>query len=69
MPQYLTCYDYGQGGIWLYIEAGNPAEIAARYRDLTVFETPPAWWTDEMEQNARSHQGPFWADWLDGFRR
>jgi hypothetical protein len=66
MPEYLTCYDYGMGGVWLYLEAASPAEIKTAYPDLTVFETPPAWWTAENESLTRgkNSRDPVWRDWL-----
>jgi len=69
VANYLTCYDYGQGGVWLYIEADSPSQITATYRDLEVFEATPPWWNDEMERMARSHKGETWKKWLDQFRR
>ena len=66
MPEYLTCYDYGMGGVWLYIEAATAAEIEAAHPALTVFEVPPAWWSAEMESLTRTHdfRDPFWKNWL-----
>lgn len=69
MPKYLACYDYGQGGIWIYIEAESPSQISEAYRDLIVFETPPTWWTPEMESSTRAHLGPIWENWLEKQRR
>jgi hypothetical protein len=66
MPEYLTCYDYGTGGVWLYLEAGSPAEIRTTYPNLTVFEAPPPWWNAENESLTRkaNFRDPFWQDWL-----
>jgi hypothetical protein len=69
MPKYLVCYDYGAGGVWLYVEAESPSEITATYRDLKVFETPPSWMTPEAERSIRGAVGPFWDNWLEQFRR
>ncbi len=71
VPEFLTCYDYGQGGIWLYIEAEHPSQITEIYRDLIVFETPPSWWTEEYELAARKHRStdPQWREWLNQFKR
>ena len=70
MTKFLTSYDYGQGGIWLYIEAKSPAQITETYRDLTVFEAPPPWWTASMEEAAQSLLGdPFWNQWLSNLKR
>jgi len=43
---YLTCWDYGMGGIWHYILAESPDAIRAKYPGLIVFEDPPAWWAE-----------------------
>jgi len=66
MPEYLVSYDYGQGGIWLYLYAENAAQIARAYPSLKVFETAPDWWTEELETAARKNDphSPFWRDWL-----
>jgi hypothetical protein len=40
MPLFLSCYDYGMGGAWLYVEAESPEQIQQTYDGLTVFETP-----------------------------
>ncbi len=34
MPQFLACYDYGQGGIWLYIRGESPEQIKRTYPAL-----------------------------------
>jgi hypothetical protein len=71
VAEFLVCYDYGQGGVWLYLKAGTAADITDRYPALTVFETPPDWWTDEMERQARVNDAtsPFWHDWLTKLER
>jgi hypothetical protein len=40
---YLTVYDYGTGGIWVYIRAETPDQITAKFRDVVVYETKPDW--------------------------
>jgi hypothetical protein len=47
---YLTVYDYGMGGVWQYLRAESPDQIHTRFRDLTVFETPPEWMSDEKQR-------------------
>jgi hypothetical protein len=69
VQKYLVCYDYGTGGVWLYIEAESPSQIEATYRDLKVFEAPPAWLTPDEDAQIRSHVGPLWDTWLAQFRR
>jgi hypothetical protein len=71
VAEFLVCYDYGQGGIWLYLEAGDPTEITSKYPALTVLEAPPDWWNGEMENSARGNDAttPFWRDWLTKLER
>jgi hypothetical protein len=70
MTKFLVTYDYGQNGIWLYIEAESPKQITETYRDLTVHKVPPPWWTANMEQEAQSLLGdPFWNNWLSNLKR
>lgn len=49
---YLTCYDYGMGGLWWWITARSPEEITSTYSDLVVYERPPIWWNDEQDRLA-----------------
>jgi len=66
MPEYLCCYDYGTGGIWLYLEAEDTATITARYPQLIAMERAPAWWTPELEAYTRANNpaDPKWQAWL-----
>ena len=67
MRAFLACYGYGQGGVWLYVK-GDTAETVRRvYPKLTVFESPPPFWTNSLESAARKadpETSPFWRDWL-----
>ncbi len=70
MPQFLAVYDYGMGGIWLYVEAPNAAQVVERYPALTVIHEPPPWWTPKLERETRAKVGdPFWTEWLDALPR
>ena len=52
---FLTCYDYGTGGVWLLLDAPSH-EIAQRtYPDLTVFEVRPDWMGVEEENVYRAN--------------
>jgi len=44
---FLVVYDYGQGGIWAFIDARSRRDIERRFRDLKVMEEPPVWMSDE----------------------
>ena len=35
--KFLTCYDYGTGGVWTYVWAANEAQIHEMFPDLLVF--------------------------------
>lgn len=41
--KYLVVYDYGMGGIWLFIYAKSAAEIEITYPELSVVEHYPDW--------------------------
>lgn len=65
MAIFLACYDYGTGGVWLYVEAESEEDIGRRYPALTIVPEPPPWWSEEDEREMRAKLGdPFWADWL-----
>lgn len=49
---FLCCYDYGQGGIWLYVYAREPEEITSKYPDLKVIHDQPSWMTAEDQPGA-----------------
>jgi hypothetical protein len=49
----LCCYDYGIGGVWIYVFARTTEEIRTKYPELTVVEERPAWVTagEEPDEN------------------
>ena len=51
--RYLTVYDYGMGGVWVYITARSPDEITTKYPGLNVVLELPSWMTpnEEPEEN------------------
>jgi hypothetical protein len=53
MREFLVCHDYGTGGLWWWMEAVSADDINARFRDVVVFDQPPGWWTDEMDQKVQ----------------
>jgi hypothetical protein len=55
MNSFLVCYDYGQGGVWFYLEAASLEEITQTYPRLTAFGGPPPWWNEQHEKAARDH--------------
>jgi hypothetical protein len=49
--RYLALYDYGMGGIWVYITARSSEEITAKYPGLNVVMNHPEWMTPDEEPN------------------
>jgi len=45
---FLTCYDYGQGGVWAWVIAESAAQIRELYPELTVLDRMPHWMTPEV---------------------
>lgn len=48
MKKFLTVYDYGQGGIWYYINASSKKEITNVFPELEVVDREPDWFDEEM---------------------
>jgi len=55
MASFLACYDYGQGGVWFYVEGENIHEVSKTYPGLLFFPTDPPWWNEEYECMARKN--------------
>jgi hypothetical protein len=53
---FLTAYDYGQGGVWLYMLAESSEQIEQRYPDLQVFEEPPPFLDDQQLADIRARR-------------
>ncbi len=54
-PQaFLAVYDYGQGGVWLLLEAPSSEAAKAKFPGLTVFDARPGWMSEQQEQQLRS---------------
>lgn len=47
--RFLTVYDYGQGGVWQYINASSADQITAKYPSLKVVNTEPQWLKDSKQ--------------------
>ena len=64
---FLACYDYGQGGIWSWVEAESAAQIREAYPELTVLDRMPMWMTPEVLQSiqSRSINESSLRKWLD----
>jgi hypothetical protein len=48
---YLAVYDYGSGGVWMFIAARSKTEINTLYPQLTVVDVWPDWLTGEQLEN------------------
>ncbi len=44
--RYLVLHNYGQGGVWAYLLAESPQQIAERFAELEVVEERWPWMTD-----------------------
>jgi hypothetical protein len=64
---FLACYDYGQGGIWVFIVAESAREITDAYPELSIAERTPDWVTpDAMQRIPRLDLNQLSADPLGG---
>lgn len=43
----LSVYDYGQGGVWLLVDASSPEQVEAKYPMLVAFSDKPEWMSQE----------------------
>jgi hypothetical protein len=69
---FLVVYDYGQGGLWAFVDASSPAEIENRFSALQVISHRQHWFTpDEQRLIAESDHynidEP--SEWLSQFGR
>ena len=64
MQRYLVLHDYGQGGLWAFVNAESPQEIEAAFRDLRVVTDTPAWLTPEEQEKLRTYDINEPAGWL-----
>ena len=51
---FLACYDYGQGAIWLLMDAESTAAIESAYPFLRAFASAPAWMSPAEERHLRA---------------
>lgn len=51
---FLTVYDYGQGGVWLFLLAESEQQIRERYPDLQIAEKPPQSLDEEQLADIRA---------------
>jgi hypothetical protein len=53
---FLTVYDYGQGGVWLFLLAESEDQIRERYPDLRIVEVPPPSMDEKQLADIRSRR-------------
>jgi len=53
--RYLTVYGHGQGVLWWYIYADSAQAIELAFKELTIYENPPSFWTDQAEKQTKSY--------------
>ena len=51
---FLACYDYGQGGVWLLIDAPNEEGAQAAYPFLAYFKSQPPWMSETESTQLRA---------------
>src|SRR5258708_6153864 len=51
--EFLAVYDYGTGGVWVYLLADSAAQIHERYPELRVVSDRPDWLTGEEDRRLR----------------
>jgi virulence-associated protein VapD len=47
--RFLTVYDYGQGGVWQYVNAETAEQITAKYPALQIVKSEPQWLKDSKQ--------------------
>ena len=52
--RYLVAYNYGQGGLWAFVNARSAAEIQAKFPDLRIVTDPPPWLTIEKQNELQT---------------
>jgi hypothetical protein len=55
LTDYLACYDYGQGGVWVVVSAHSAEAITGRYPELQVASQRPAWLDDSQYERLPRH--------------
>jgi hypothetical protein len=55
MGSFLACHDYGQGGVWFYVEGDTVDQVSREFPALMFFPSDPPWWNEEFEQIARQN--------------
>jgi len=53
---FLVALDYGQGGLWAYVQADSAEAIKRRFPELEVFRRAPDWMTPAVQEELRKSQ-------------
>ena len=48
--KFLTLYDYGTGGCWMYICADSAQDVLDKYPELRILDREPDWFDDESRR-------------------
>ena len=48
--RFLVCYDYGQGGLWAYVNAHSQEEVEHKFRDIKISSETPEWLTTSEQE-------------------
>jgi hypothetical protein len=51
--EFLAVYDYGTGGVWVYLLADSAAQIHECFPEFRVVSDRPNWLTDEEDRRLR----------------
>lgn len=51
--EFLVLYDYGQGGVWAFVNAHSKADIARRFPEFEIIDQRPKWMTSEVVARLR----------------
>lgn len=54
MQAHLVAFEYGTGSVWGYVVAPSPTDIVDHMPEVDIYETPPAWMTNDDIATLRS---------------
>jgi hypothetical protein len=54
--EFLTVYDYGQGGVWTVLLATSEEEVASKYPELKIVTEPPGTMSQEELDDVRQRR-------------
>jgi hypothetical protein len=69
MTRFLVVHDYGQGGLWAYVDAASATEIEEAFREVSVVATAPQWLTSDLRAKLDVCDIANPTEWLATLRR